>query len=244
MQQAQPDPWQFVEIGWYEQAIKLYTRYYKEDGSIFHLTNRGTVYLLQGNYDAALMDFQQVLDVEEPRFQADNHYFFLGICYWHLKQPLKAVDVWRLSLTVPYTDAAGGVEAPALLLYAALRLDDPCLREEAMQALRQHAQARLMAWPGPIVPFLLGEMDATAFVDEADATSSDTLRARQACQADFYVALRALLDGNKGGFQARMIECTQTPYKILEHEYYIARWEVEHGFPDPAAVYPGGSPDT
>ncbi len=243
MSQARQDPWQFVENGWYEQAIKLYTRHFDEDGKVFHLTNRGTVYLLQEDYDLALADFQLVLHVEDPRFVSDTDYFFLGICYWYLKQPSRAVDAWRQSLTAPYTDVASGVEAPALLLYAALRLDDQDLRREALNVLRKRARRKLVAWPGPIAPFLLGKMESVELVHLANVSSSDILRARQVCQADFYIALKALLDGNPTGFKAGMIRCTESPYKILEHEYYIARWEVRRDFPNPAFAH-GASPNT
>jgi len=243
MSQARQDPWQFVENGWYEQAIKLYTRHFDEDGKVSHLTNRGTVYLIQEDYDSALADFQLVLDVEEPRFVADRHYFLLGVCYWCLNQPASAVSVWRQSLTAPYTDAAGGVEAPSLLLYAALRLDDGDLRKEALSILRKQAQRKLGAWPGSIVPFLLSKIDPTEFVREANASGNDVLCARHMCQANFYVALKALSDGDKDAYKAGMIRCTKVPYKLLEHEYYLARWEVRCGFPDPAFVH-GTSPNT
>lgn len=237
MAQAQMGPWQFVKMGWYEQAIKMYTRRYAKDGQAFNLTGRGRVYLLQEEYDAARADFQRVLDTEEPRFLADAHYFLLGICYWCLNQPTSAVGAWRQSLTAPYTDAAGGVGAPALLLYAALRLHNGDLRQEAWRLLRKCARRKLAAWPGPIVPFLLGKMAPEEFVREATAVSDDVndiLRVRHQCQADFYVALRALLDDDRDAYAAGMLRCTQSGRKALEYEYYLAHWEVQHSFPDPA----------
>lgn len=237
MSQTHMDPWRFVEMGWYEQAIKLYTRRYIEDGKVPHLTNRGIVYLLQEDYDAALADFQHVLDMEEPRFVGTTDYFLLGICYWCLNQPAGAVAAWQQSLTAPYTDAAGGVEAPALLLYAALRLDDRALRKEAVGLLRKRARRKLTTWPGPIVPFLLGQMAPEEFAREASVLSNDILRARHLCQADFYVALKALSAGDRDAYEAGMIRCAKSPYKFLEHEYYLARWEVRHDFPDPAFAH-------
>lgn len=235
------DPWHFVQMGWYEQAIKMYTRRYAEDEQAFNLTGRGTVYLLQEEYDLARADFQRALDVEDPRFVGTTDYFLLGICDWCLDQPASAVGAWRQSLTAPYTDAAGGVEAPALLLYAALRLHDQNLHKEAWRRLRTCARRKLAAWPGPIVPFLLGKMAPEEFVREATAVSDDVndiLRARQMCQADFYVAVKALLDSDRGAYEAGMLRCTRSGHKTVKHEYYLARWEVQHGFPDPAFAQP------
>jgi tetratricopeptide (TPR) repeat protein len=235
-QQPQVIPWQLVMDGRYDEALEEYARQYAEDGRTSNLTNRGLVYLLKGEYAAALEDFKRVVTTKDPRLLAAVEFVLEGICYWYLYRPDEAVQTWRRGVTAPYQDAAGGVESPALLLYAAERLDDAPLRKEAWRLLRKHSRRKLGAWPGPIVPYLLGKIDTGALEEAARATDVDILRVRHQCQADFHVAVRALREGYWEAFQERMIRCAGSSRGLLEHEYYLARWEVQHGFPDRAFV--------
>jgi lipoprotein NlpI len=228
------DPWQLVKSGQHHEAIEIYSRLYEEDGQPSHLYNRGAVYLDMADYATALEDFKLVTTVQEPRLLADAYYICQGICHWCLDQPSQAVGVWRQGLTAPYTDAAGGVVIPALLLYAAERLDNTELRREALGLLRKHARRKLREWPGAIVPFLLGKISASELEKTVKVAANDILISRWQCQADFYIALRALREGDRATFQSRMIRCSENSYGYLEHEHYLARWETERGFPDSA----------
>jgi hypothetical protein len=123
------------------------------------------------------------------------------------------------------------VVTPALLLYAGARLGDPQVTAEALGRLRRHAWHRLRGWPGPIVPFLLGKLDASVL--DRHAVLSDALAARWRCQADFWVAVRALREGNGTACRERMARCAAGPAGLLESEYHLAGWEVRRGFSDP-----------
>jgi len=177
------DPWTLIETGQYEAAISEYSRLYEEKGRKFYLNNRGRAYLLVGNYNAALRDFRHSIETDDPRYRSTGDYVYAGISLWYLNRPDEAIPIWRAGLSAPYTDAAGGVEIPALLLYAGCRLRDFALQTEAVQLLKKHwrnflrqqkrraQQSRpshedfvhpgLVAWPGAIVPFLLYEIDRT-----------------------------------------------------------------------------------
>ena len=85
-----------------------------------------------------------------------------------------------------------------------------------------------------IVPFLLGRIHTGELDQEAQRPASDILRARFQCQADFYVALRSLREGHTGAFRERMKRCAESSNGALEHEFFLARWEVHHDFPEPA----------
>jgi hypothetical protein len=121
-----------------------------------------------------------------------------------------------------------------LLLYAAERLDNPDLRREALSLLRKHSRRAPAGWPGAIAPFLLRKFDAAGLEAQVKATRNETLAGRRRCQADFYIALGALRDGDRRLFRAGMARCAESPYGHLEHEHYLARWEVEQDFPEPA----------
>jgi lipoprotein NlpI len=228
------DPWEFVKLGQNQAAINAYSLSYDQDGRPSHLYNRGLVHLIAENYDEALNDFRLVTSLKKSTHMADNDYIYQGVCYWYLNRPSEAVDAWRQSMTAPYTDAAGGVETPALLLYAAERLHDEQLQKEALQLLRKHARRKLGAWPGMIVPFLLGKIDAIALSQSVKAARNTTLEGRWQCQADFYVALQALRLDDWEGFRMGMKQCAESSYGLLEQEYYLARWETKRGFPDRA----------
>jgi lipoprotein NlpI len=227
------DPWQLVKSGQHQKAVDIYSRLYDEDGQPSHLYNRGSIYLDIGDYASALEDFKLVSVIQEPRLLADAYYISQGICYWFLDQPSQAVEAWRQGLTTPYTDAAGGVVIPALLLYAGERLDDSAFRTEALRLLHKHARRKLQEWPGAIVPFLLGKIGIAELEKRVQMAINENLLERWQCQADFYIAVRALREGDWATFQSKMTRCSESPYGYLEHEHYLARWEVERGFPDP-----------
>lgn len=228
------DPWQLVQDGQYHQALEVYQQLYDVDGNTSHLYNRGLIYIRLGDHASALHQFQSLIAAEKPQFLADSHSLFLGVCYWFLGQPTRAVESWRQSLSAAYTDAAGGVRAPAILLYAAERLYDVEARGEALRLLRKRARRKLVTWPGPIAPYLLGEIDTAELEEQARLTQSERLAERWQCQADFYVALRALRDGDQSTVRDKMLRCARRPYIFLEYEHYIAHWEVQNDFPDPA----------
>ena len=250
--------WNYIQSKHYQLAIEECSRAFRETGSVSHLYNRGIAYLLSKNYSAALEDHQNIIDHTEAKFLASSHYLRLGICYWYLDDPDQAVVSFQQSLSTPYTDASGGVQAPAILLYVAERLHDDKIRHESLQILKkywrnhQRRQKRrekrggrrtyhdfvyqgLFGWPGPIVPLLLKKIDKEYFLDILDRSAKNsTLKSRHECQAQFYLATLALLDGNFEGFRKAMKSCAKSKHGVLEEEYYLALWEVENNFPEPA----------
>ena len=249
------DPWYLVEAGHYRCAIAAYTERLTRDPSAPSLRNRGTARFLIGDIQGALADFRQAALMQRPGYSVDSDSIFQGVCHWHLGQPVAAVECWRAALEARMTDWAGGARCFALLLYAGLRLHDAVLAKEALGLLRarwrkhrrreraierrgyptryQMLHRELHAWPGPLVLFLLGHIDVDAFQRQAGDIDSEIVRIRQRCQADFSVALRALMEGDQRLFREAMTGCSSSPYGLLEHEFYLARWEVQHGFPEP-----------
>lgn len=234
LQDLHNQAWHFLRVGRQQEAIDLYTACFEKSGKYIYLYNRGLAHFEAGHYEAALEDFRLVTANENPNFIADTYFIYQGICYWYLNQPSKVLPIWEKGLTAPYTDAAGGVVLPSLLLYGAERLHNPDYRKHALQLLRKHARRKLRGWPGPIVPFLLGKITITELYQNAQATPSDILRSRWQCQADFYAALRAWREGDGDTFKTSMKRCAENPYGYHEVEYYLARWEVANNFPEPA----------
>lgn len=250
------DPWGLIKAKQYQAAIEEYSRLLQsEPARMPYLANRGTAYLLSGNYIASLVDFRAIIETSHPDLRGDDAYINAGICCWYLDRPNEALAFWRDGLDAPYTDAAGGVELPALLLYAGKRLGISALQKDALDRLDHHwrkllrrpawreatrtpVEERLvfmdlLFWPEPIVPLLLGHIDSSTVLRIAQECSSETLRTRRRCAVDFHVALRALIQSQKLEFEESMRNCAASTYGELEPEFYLAKWEVDRQFPNP-----------
>ena len=227
--QAPPSAWSLITAGDYRRAIDHLTQEYAAHGGLPSLRNRMTAYLLVGEYQLALADSQHVIASQEPATVWDGDYIRLGICHWYLDQPGPAVDAWERCLTQPHLDGNG--YGPAILLYAAERLGDPALGKRAVSTLRWIARRR--RWPGPVVLFLLGKSTSQG-LEQARQSTNATLHGRWQCQADFYIAVQAWRDGDHATFRQRLTACAANRYGLLEREHYLARWEVQRGFPIPA----------
>jgi lipoprotein NlpI len=194
--------------------------------------NLGTARLLADECAGALAAVDQAIALAGPRYCAASHFTMRGICYWYLGQPAAMIEALHLANDAPYTDAGGGVGVPALLLYVAVRLHDEGLARGALRLLHKHVKRpRRRGWPWPIAPYLLGQLDDARVAELAQA--SPPLRFRHECQAYFYMAVSALRQGNTTAYQTKMRDAIGDSGAFLECEYFLARWEVLRGFPDP-----------
>lgn len=55
---------------------------------------------------------------------------------------VEAITIWKEGLNTPYTDAAGGVEVPATLLFAAVSVQDKDLEKEAIRLLKKRSRVK------------------------------------------------------------------------------------------------------
>jgi hypothetical protein len=188
------------------------------------LYGRGKAHLELDAYDAALADFVQAEALTDPRYTSCGAPIAQGICHWWLGQPWLAVEAWTRAGSASFQDLAGGVIPPALLLYAAERLDAPDLRKLAIALLRKHARRKLGAFPGQIVPMLLGRVDP-ADVEQA-ASRHDGMKRRSMCQADFYIGLHALRTGDEQRRAFHMRRSCSWDALPREDEHFLAKWEV------------------
>ena len=69
--------------------------------------------------DEALRDYECLHSLAP---NTDAYPILLGIIRWWQERPGDAVDWWREAHLAAFTDAAGGVTAPAMLFFAASRL--------------------------------------------------------------------------------------------------------------------------
>ena len=224
------DPWRYVTEGRYQQAIDLYALIPPEKITGITRYNRAAAYLCLRDYEAAARDYTALIQIDP---QSTGGYSGLAVCRWCQRQPWRAIALWREGLRAIYTDAAG-VSIPGRLFYAGIRLHDATVTREAKDLLRKRMRRKAISnWPGAIAPYLLNKLPAGDFEQAARAlVSSDVLLQRHLCQYHFYRGARGLSDADQPSFEQHMRACAASGYGFLEHEYYLATWEVEQGFPD------------
>lgn len=249
--------WEARAKGRYQQAIDLFTHLSDYTGDERFLGGRGMAFADLADYDSALADFRTVAALKDPRSRASSEYIIEGVCLWCLGHTADAIVVWEEAARAPFSDAAGGVQPPAMLLYAGTRRHDIQVEKRALFVLRSKWRNHLrrlqrsMAvptmstrggldytglgnWPGPIVPHLLGLTDRSELYRAADLASDPTVKGGRRCQADFYAAVRSLRIGDTDAFQMAITRCATSPFGYLQEECHLARWEEARHFPSTA----------
>jgi tetratricopeptide (TPR) repeat protein len=205
-----------------------------DEGDLVSLHNRGTALLAAGEPQGAVADFERLIKIRPENLRNDGDYLMLGAALWHLGEFHRAVGTWQAGVGAPYTDAAGGVQCPAILLYAGERLGDHSLRAESIQLLERAVRRKPRIWPAPIAVFLLGQLNQEQVDEHARTGVPERLANRQQAQADFYVGVQALRLNDLARFETRMRSSASNARAVIEPEHHLATWEVQHGLPDPA----------
>jgi hypothetical protein len=194
------------------------------------LSNRGICSLALGEVDVALRDFQRACEVR-PGASADA--IMVGVANWWAGCYERAVEAWESALTSKWVDAAGGVEAPAFLLFAARRRKGIFPEERSLALLRDRWEPRLSKiWPGPIAGFLLGEMDLDTFLVR-QTFIDPILEERRLCKAHFWVATSLLSQARSdrsdryGDHLRSSAKPSQQNVACIEDEFWLARAELE-----------------
>ena len=188
--------------------------------------NRGTCLLALGRPEEAPADFRLAARLQPDSDAAPAR---SGVALWGLGRRAEAAAAWRAATGMAYTDAAGGVEIPALLTFAAVRLGDMALAGAARALLRRHWRPRLARqWPGAIAGLLRGKLDEASFL-HGQTFLHPILAARRACRARFWVAVQRERAGDRSGYRHHLrlaLEGEEDPARralLLEHEYWLAK---------------------
>jgi hypothetical protein len=169
----------------------------------------------------------------------------ISCLHWFLGDREKAIQLMHglvagiLDKSVQYGDAAGGVTQGLLLYYMAVTEN---LADEASFALtflkKRSKRSAIRIWPGPVARYYLGEITfdnllvaATGQCELAGAfevARTKLLSRRRLCGALFHDAVRRRSQGAGEMCLARMRECYRLENPLIEPEWYLARYEVEH----------------
>jgi lipoprotein NlpI len=221
--------WKLMEQGQFELAYaRLSDKMAKDPNNMSHyLYNRALCLLLLNNAEEALIDFQKYVEL---RPETDAGYIGAGIALWWLNHRQEAVKIWQSAVNSKYTDAAGGVQVPALLFFAASQLSDVILEKKArsLLRLRWHRQSERI-WPAPVAGFILGQIDKDYFLSQA--LQSNALRARRLSKAYFWIGLYCYRQGDLDSYKSHLGESLSLG-KIIEPEYYLAKYELHRIGPE------------
>lgn len=226
------DPWTLIRFGELEAAHKLLTADVKQmPRDVPTRMNRGICQLAMADYEGALSDFRQVSMLSPD---SDAGALMSGVTLWRLGRLGEAILEWRQGCEATITDAAGGIEAPALLLFAAVRTQDKELEHESTMRLRKRWKSKLaQRWPGPIAGYLLTKVEERAFLIN-QTFLNPVLEARRQCKTSFWIGIQHLRLSGQDDYVARLqaaIKDESDPELrsiMLEQEYWLAKAEIEH----------------
>lgn len=152
--------WQKALAGDYQAAIPLYDLLTSECKTLRDLRNRGTNCLLMGDYEEALHNFLDSRLIPGYTTVVNE---LVGSTLWLMNAPVEACEDWayetrrRRAKELIYFDTAGGVQVPALLWWASIRLGCASGRQLAEAELKRRwrtKQRRQSVWPRSLVPAL------------------------------------------------------------------------------------------
>jgi tetratricopeptide (TPR) repeat protein len=231
-----------IKAGRYEEALVAADEESLRHHSHRRLGNKVLALLAMKRFAEAASLSKHLIELDRKAAN-DGDYLHLGIALWNQGYYDEAVSAWKESYVAAYTDAAGGVHVPLLLLYASIRLGRQDLRVEATErichimdsstpsdAIGHSLQPPIMNWPGPLALFMCGRMAQTelrSFVTRVGLP--DALRCRYNCQATFFIGVDRLARGDTAGFCLAMKEaCSERGPAMIEAEFYLAQAESEN----------------
>jgi hypothetical protein len=156
-----------------------------------------------------------------------------GVILWWLGRAKEAIETWRGAIDLQYTDPAGGITIPALLLFAGVKQGELTLAKDGQRLLQKRWKPKIATtWPGPIAGFLLGHLDEATVLTKF-ISLSPPLEARRLSQAHFWIGFNRLRHDDKLGYTKHLHDAVRVPPEqlsavSLEAEYWLALAENEN----------------
>lgn len=223
----EPSVWDLIKQDRFAEACNVADDEYKITGDYPVLRNKLIALLMLGKLDES-MELSKAI-VKNTNGKIDLDFIFLGAIHWLKREHSIAVSTWKEGLNSGYTDAAGGVELPMLLFFAAVHEQDAALKKEADRMLKKKIKSKAaINWPGPLGCYLMGAITEEAMYQSL--SENPILRSKQNCKADFYVALMRRMDGERPAYIEKLkSSVSHGAVTYLLPEYYLARAELACG---------------
>jgi len=168
------DPHQLLQEGRFEELAN-------EEHPLW----RGLALLELGRFPDAASVFEEAEGAQESGTLME----LAGAARWLAGERQVAAERWIAALDAGHEGPAGGVKAPALLLYAGLRIPDERYVLRGKRLLGKLWKPKLArVWPGPVAGFLLGEVDGARFLE--DGYEDPDLEARRLSGAQFWAGVK------------------------------------------------------
>jgi tetratricopeptide (TPR) repeat protein len=170
----------------------------------------------------------------------------ISCLYWFLEDRPKAIALMRglvdgiLDGSIQYsTDIAGGTTQGLLLYYMGATANRPDQMAFALNYMRKLLKRKYTfgGWPSPVARHYLGEISfgdllaaATKqreLLQAVDVARGDLLSRRRLCTVLFHDAVKSRVQGDEDQCLVRMRQCFALENPLIEHEWYLARYEVE-----------------
>ncbi|OKO82362.1 hypothetical protein AC629_23875 [Bradyrhizobium sp. NAS80.1] len=161
----------------FDRAIGLNPKY------INALFQRAITYVIEGNFDRAVEDYDRILQINPRDARA---YFHPARVHWQSASFAKSL-----------TDLDQAIQLSPKSAYPVLWREIVAKRSDQPSQLSEAArQLDATKWPAPIVNLFLGTMTLEQVLDAADDRDPRKKNER-VCEANFYIAERALQRGSK-----------------------------------------------
>ena len=201
-----------------------------------------------GRLDEALYEYRRANALDrvpgEPPGASQTYLKHIGTILWLLGRREEAIATFRTAVdgvvngSIRFADPAGGVSQGLLLWYAGVTACDDDARYQAGHYLWDRLNHReCWSWPGPIAAYVMGKaqqevlLAAPCGASEIDAAMErakhDLRRCRQVVQALFYMAVQSRSECSEERCGELMVKCASLENPVVEHEWYVARAEVE-----------------
>jgi len=229
--------WQAMLEGRYQEAVSSYNYILSHHESLGERMNCGAARLLIGDYKGALSDFQTArFSQQQSPVKVANPK--VGVALWLDGKRELACQDWsdeikrRQAGNITHSDGAGGVEIPALLLWASAHPGLSGWTEEAVKELKSRwrtKQCQRSIWPGSIAAFLLGHIIQEDFVKAASSEYVATT-ARHLCQCYFYLGATHLARTETNIYRSYLELSLAFPVAdiMLQPEYHLAHAELDN----------------
>ncbi len=184
-----------------------------------------------GNPQKAAQVLEEI--VQKENFLSTGHYAYAGMAKWIIECYDEAIELWKAGRKAQYADAAGGMELPLLIYYAAVRKPKLIRVSEATKLLREQLRHPWAScWPGPLGAYVLDDISEGKIRELAVFTHEEVTRQRT-LQVEFYVGVKAEQLGDRAKFVSQMKRCASSPGCESETELYLARHEFRFGLAYP-----------